>query len=107
MENKGAQTLLKAISKTIKEGATLKGDIKSILKPTVAAVLGATVDQVVSKLIQMHDNHDSASSPNLPITVQNIVWGGSDNKRRHDFVYKKHLKRIKYWSIKRQIIYHF
>ena len=41
---KGVQTFLKAGSKVIKEGATVKDVIKSTLKPTVSAVLGATVD---------------------------------------------------------------
>ena len=43
---KGIQTLLKAGSEAIKEGATVKDAIKSTLEPTVGAVLGATVDQV-------------------------------------------------------------
>ena len=41
---KGAKTLLKLGSEAIKEGATIKDVIKSTLKPTVGAVLGATVD---------------------------------------------------------------
>ena len=41
---KGAQTLLKAGSVAIKEGDTVTNIIKSTLKPTVGAVLGATVD---------------------------------------------------------------
>ena len=41
---KGAQTLLKAGSEEIKENATVKYVIKFTLKPTVEAVLGATVD---------------------------------------------------------------
>ena len=53
---KGVQTLLKAGSKAIKEGATVKDVIKSTLKPTVGAVLGATVDKVASKLIEMRNN---------------------------------------------------
>ena len=45
---KGVQTLVKAGSEAIKEGVTVKDVIKSTLKPTVGAVLGATVDQVAS-----------------------------------------------------------
>ena len=41
---KGAQTLLKAGRKAIKEGATVNDVIKSTLKPTIGADLGATVD---------------------------------------------------------------
>ena len=41
---KGIQTLLKSGSEAIKEGATVKDVIKSTLKPTIGAVLGATVD---------------------------------------------------------------
>ena len=51
MAIKDIQTLLKACSKAIKEGATVKDVIKYTLKFTVGAVLGATVDQVpLSKL---------------------------------------------------------
>ena len=39
----GVQTLLIAGSEAIKEGATVKDVIKSMFKPTVGAVLGATV----------------------------------------------------------------
>ena len=53
---KGVQTLLKASSEAIKVGATVKDVIKSKLKPTVCADLGATVDQVATKLIEMRDN---------------------------------------------------
>ena len=60
---KGVQTLLKASSKAIKEGTTVKDVIKSTLKPTVGAVLGATVDQVASKLIEMRNNQNDAPRP--------------------------------------------
>ena len=53
---KGAQTLLKAWSEAIKKGATVKDVIKSTLKPTVGAVLGATVDHCAFKLIEMPNN---------------------------------------------------
>ena len=66
---KGAQTLLKSGSKAIKEGATFKDIIKSTLTPTLGAVLGATVDQVASKLIKMSDNDNTAPPPNPPIMV--------------------------------------
>ena len=42
--NEWHPTILKAGSKAIKEGATVKDVIMSTLKPTVGAVLGATVD---------------------------------------------------------------
>ena len=48
---KAAKILLRADSEPIKEGATVKDVIKSSVQPTVGAVLGATVDQVASKLI--------------------------------------------------------
>ena len=49
----GAQTLLKAGREAIKKGATVTDVIRFTLKPTVGAVLGATVEQVASKLIEM------------------------------------------------------
>ena len=102
---KGAQTLLKSGSEAIKEGATFNDVIKSTLTPTVGAVLGATVDQVASKLIQMHDNNNAAPPPNPPIVVPEIVQAGSGIKRRRAPVYKKATKRIKYSSTQRPIIY--
>ena len=85
----GAQTFLKSGSKAIKEGATIKDVIKSTLKMTVGAVLGVTVDQVDSKLIQMLDNYDFAPPPNPPIELPEIVQAGSGRKRRRAPVYNK------------------
>ena len=104
---KGAQTLLKSGSEAIKEGATFKDVIKSTLTPTVGAVLGATVDQVASKLIQMRDNNNAAPPPNPPIVVPEIVQAVSGRKRRRAPVYKTATKRIKYSSTQRLIIYKF
>ena len=60
---------MKAGSDAIKEGATVKDVIKSTLKPTVCAVLGETVDQVASKLIEMQNNRNYAPPPNPPIML--------------------------------------
>ena len=79
---KGIQTLLKAGSEAIKEGATVKDVIKSTLKPTVGAVLGATVDQVASKLIEMRNNQNDVPPPNPPIMLPQLNQAGSGKKRR-------------------------
>ena len=76
------QTLLKAGSEAIEEAATVKDIIKSKLKPTVGAVVGATVDQVASKLIEMRNNQYDASPPNPPIVVPEFVQAGSGKKQR-------------------------
>ena len=86
---KGIQTLLKAGSEAIKEGATVKDVIKSTLKPTVGAVLGATVDQVASKLIVMRNNQNDAPTPNQPIMLPELNQAGLGKKRRSQTVYKK------------------
>ena len=104
---KGAQTLLKAGSEAIKEGATVKDVVNSVLKPTADAVLGATVDQVASKLLELRDNHDSAPPPNPLIVVPEIVQAGSGRKRRPAPVFKKPPKPMKYSSNHRPIIYNF
>ena len=104
---KSAQTLLKSGSKAIKEDATFKDVINSTLTPTVGAFLGATVDQVASKLIQMRDNNNAVPPPNPPIVVPEIVQAGSGRKRRRAPVYKKATKRKKYSSTQRPIIYNF
>ena len=103
----GVQTLLKAGSEAIKEGATVKDVIKSTLKFTGGAVLGATVDQIASKLIEMRDNQNEAPPTNPPIVVPEFVQAGSGNKRRSRSVYKKTPKRTKYSSKQRPIIYNF
>ena len=79
---KGAQSLLKAGSEAIKEGATVKDVIKSTLKPTVEAVLGAKVDQVASKLIEMRNNQNNAPPSNPPIVLPELNQAGSGKKRR-------------------------
>ena len=88
---KAFQTLLKAGSETIKEGATVKDVIKSTLKPTVSAVLGATVDQVASKLIEMRNNQNDAPPLNPLIMLPEMNQAGSGKKRRFRTVYKKTL----------------
>ena len=104
---KGFQTLLKDGSEAIKECATVKDVIKSTLKPTIGAVLGATVDQVASKIIEMWDNQNDAPPPNPPIVVPEFVQAGSGKKRLSRSVYKKTPKRSKYSSSQRPIIYNF
>ena len=104
---KGAKTLLKSCNEAINEAATIKDVIKFTLTPTVGMVLGATVDQVASKLIQMRNNYDTAPPPNPPIVVPEIVKAGSGRQRRRAPVYKKATKRIKYSSTHRPIIYNF
>ena len=101
---KGIQTLLKAFSEAIKEGATIKDVIKSTLKPTVGAILGATVDQVASKLIEMRNQQNDAPPPNPPIILPVLNKAESGNKRRSQTVYKKKPKRSKYSSNQRSII---
>ena len=103
---KGAQTLLKAGSEAIKEGAPVNDVIKSTLTPTEEAVLGATVDQVASKLIEMRNNQNDAFPPNPPIVLPEFNQAGSGKKRRRQLVYKAP-KRSKYSSNQRPIIYNF
>ena len=104
---KGVQTLLKASSKVIKESVTVKDIIKSTLKPTVNAVLGATFDQVASKLIEMLNNQNDAPPPNLPIMLPELNQAGSGKKRRSQTVYKMKPKQNKYSSNQQLIIYKF
>ena len=104
---KGIQTLLKAGSKGIKECATVKDVTMSTLKPTVGAVLDATVDQVASKLIEMRNNQNDAPPPNPPIMLPELNQAGSGKKRRSQTVYKKKPKRSNYSSNQLPIIYNF
>ena len=73
---KGVQTLLKAGSKAIKEGATIRDVIKSTLKPTVGEILGATLNQVASKIIEMRNNQNDAPSSNPPIMLFELNLDG-------------------------------
>ena len=104
---KNILTLLKAGSEAIQKGATVKDVIKSTLKPTVGVVLGATVDQVASKLIEMRNNQNDAPPPNPPIMLPELNQAGSGEKRRSQTVYKKKPKQSKYSSNQRLIIYNF
>ena len=90
----------------IKESATIKDVIKSTLKYTVGAVLGSTVHQIASKLIEMRDNKNNAPPPNPFIFVPELIKAGSGNKRSRRSVYKTP-KRTKYSSKQRPNIYNF
>ena len=68
-------------------------------------MLGATVNQVASKLIEMSDKHDAAPPPNPPIVLPEMVQAKSGRKRRRAPLYKKATKRIKYFSNQHPIIY--
>ena len=57
------------MSDAIIEGATVKDVIKFALKPTVVAVLSATVEEVASNLIQIRKNYAAEPPPKLPIEV--------------------------------------
>ena len=70
---KRALALFKSCNEAIKEGATIKEVIKSALIPTVGAVLGATLNQVVSNLIQIRNTHDDKLPHYSPIVVPEIV----------------------------------
>ena len=85
---KGIRTLSKAGSEAIKEGATVNDVIKSTLKTTVGAVLGATVDQVTSKIIEMRNNQNDAPPPNPFIMLPELNQAGSGKKRHSQTVYK-------------------
>ena len=81
--------------------------IKFTLKPTVGAVLKATVDQVATTLIEMLDNQNDAFPPNPPNVVPEFLQAGLVNKRRYRFVYKMKFKRIKYFSDSDQLFKSF
>ena len=104
---KGIQSLVTAGSEAIKEGATVNNVMKSTLKPTVGAVLGATVDQVASKLIEIRNKQNDAPPPNPPIMLPELNQAGSGKMRRNQTVYNKKPKRSKYSSNQRPSIYNF
>lgn len=60
---KGAQTLLKAGSEAIKEGADVKDVLRSTLRPTMGVVLGATAEQLANRLT---DNKPASAPPPGP-----------------------------------------
>ena len=95
---KGIQTLLKTGSEAIKENATVKNVIKFTLKPTISDILGARVDQVASKKIEMRNNYNDSPPPNLLIMLPELNQAGSGKMRPSKTVYKKNPKRCKYSS---------
>ena len=83
---KGVQTLLKAGSEAITEGATVKDVIKSTIKPTLGAVLGATADQISKRM----EEENNAPPPQT-----------GTGKRRRTAVYKSHKgSKRKYNSVR-------
>ena len=89
------------------KGSTEKNVIKSTLKPTVGESLGAAIDQMASKLIEMRNNQNDGPPPNPPIMLPELNQAGLGKKRRSQTVYKKKPKRSKYSSNQRPIIYNF
>ena len=85
------QTFLKAGSEAIKKGATVKDVIKYRLKPTVGAVLGATFDQIASKLIEMRDKQNDAPPPNPPIDVLELIRRVQVKSGAVDLYIRRHL----------------
>ena len=111
---KGAKTLLKAGSKAIKDGATVKEVLSSTLKPTLGAVLGATAEQDDNRFTS--EMPTAAPPPGLPTEPPGSVLGGiqgpqkGSGKRKFFAVYKKAKKSINrhYFSQpQRPIIYNF
>lgn len=90
---KGAQTLLKAGSEAIKEGASVKDVLSSTLKPALGAVLGATAEQVQNRFLTDKSASAPPPGPALEATVSPQSGSGSKRKPSHP-VYK-------YRSIKR------
>ena len=91
---KSIQTFIKAGSEAIKEGATVKDVTMSTLKPTVGAVLGATVDQVASKLIEMRNNQNDAPPPNPPIMLPEFNQVGSGKSRAVNLYIRRNPNKV-------------
>ena len=101
------KSLLMAGSTAIKECATVKHVIKSTIMHSVGAVLGAMVDQLALKLIDMRDKHDAAPPAIQPIVEPKMVQTGSGRKRHCAPLYTKAFKRVIYSSNKQPVIYNF
>ena len=111
---KGAQTLLKAGSEAIKDGATVKEVLSSTLKPTIGAVLGATAEQVANRFTS--EKPTVAPPPGPPTEEPGGVLVGTQQpqkrsgKRKSHAVYKKAkrpMKRHYFSQPQRPIIYNF
>ena len=111
---KGAQTLLKAGSEAIKDGATVKEVLSSTLKPALGAVLGATAEQVANHFTS--DKPTAAPPPGSPMEQPGGTQVGTQGpqngsgKRKPASVYKKGKKAKIRYSIsqpQRPIIYNF
>lgn len=115
---KGFQTIFKAVSKAIKEGATIKDVLSATLKPTIGIVLGVTAKQVASQLTK---KPTAAPSPESfaerletvrQVTDEPLKKSGRycPRRRMHVNVYKSQaplVKRILIKSTPRPIIYNF
>ena len=103
---KSVQTLLKAGSETIKEGATVKDVIKSTLKPSRRSFRRHSRPSA-SKLIEIRNKQNDAPPLNPPIMLHELNQAGSVRKRRRQTVYKKTPKRSKSSFNQRPYIYNF
>ena len=104
---KGVQTLLKAGGEAIKEGAMVKDVITSTLKPTLGAVLGATVDKVASKLIKMRNNQNDAPPPNPPIMLLSLIWLGQIKSGAVLLYERRHLNEASIYLTSYQVFFIF
>ena len=110
----GAQTLLTAGSKAIKDGATVKEVLSATLKPTIGAVLGATAEQVANRFTS--EQPTVAPSPGPPteqpggVLVNTQGPQKGSGKRKSHAVYKKakrSMNRHYFSQPQRPIIYNF
>lgn len=108
---KGAQTLLKAGSEAIEDGATVKAVLGSTLKLTLGAVLGATAEQVANHFTT--DKPTAAPPPDIPTDQHGGTLVGTQKgsgKRKSSSVYKKAKKTRNRHYIsqpQRPIVYNF
>ena len=79
---KGAQTLLKAGSEAIKDGATVKDVLKSTIKPTIGALLGATAEQMANRLSDEKSMAAPPPGPALEATLPPAPQTGSGKRKR-------------------------
>lgn len=87
----GAQSLLRAGSEAIKDGATVKDVLQNTLKPALGSMLTSTAEQVASRLATAAPPVEPAKRPENSLLGTQSDQKGSGVKRRA--LYKSHKKK--------------
>ena len=92
----GAQTLLRTTGDALKEGATVQDVLKAAIRPTVSSVLGATAEQVATRLGD--DKPIAAPPPGPAPAIPPPQQGSGHRKRRTLYKHSKPYPKLSFFK---------